>query len=491
MKKALLFIATTLIAAGFLALVVSQAQSKEGALSATFLHGVLHVSIPYDAPRSGDGDLMVEVLDPEDRAVARFDRNIHATAARGFQEQDLPVSLPVEDLVWHRLRYRFIYQGDRAASLNGITSISRILRRPLVHVLDQQSYITGGPAAVRLVVTEAGNETPVTSGAVRIDLLTNEKERPLYTRAQFRFPAGLAGNYRVRYTVDTPFGSATQTQQIRLEEKSSILLTTEKPVYQPGQTIHVRALALDRASHQAVADHKLTFEAEDSRGNKLFRTITQTDAFGVASTEFPLAEEVNLGTWHLRALTDEGPAEIAFQVERYVLPKFKVAVELAGKDAHTKRGYRPGDHVTGTVRGNYFFGKAVDHAQVVVGKNDFEESDKKKGQYLYRVPIRNLACSDITIAEVFLEPGDGTPPHAHPGSEMLIPREGSGTVFYAEDGNEREVCRFSKTDEIYPHYSSETPHIVRNTGSTNATCLVIRFHREGPTGLDPKDAISN
>ena len=34
---------------------------------------------------------------------------------------------------------------------------------------------------------------------------------------------------------------------MRLEDKVSILLTTEKPIYQPGQTIHVRALALDRA----------------------------------------------------------------------------------------------------------------------------------------------------------------------------------------------------------------------------------------------------
>ncbi len=61
-----------------------------------------------------------------------------------------------------------------------------------------------------------------------------------------------------------------------------------------------------------------------------------------------------------------GPGELALQVERYVLPKFKVAVEMAGKDTRARRGYRPGDHVTGTVRGNYFFGKAVDHAQVVV-----------------------------------------------------------------------------------------------------------------------------
>ena len=53
-------------------------------------------------------------------------------------------------------------------------------------------------------------------------------------------------------------------------------------------------------------------------------------------------------------------------VERYVLPKFKVAVEFSGKDSHAKHGYRPGDHVTGTVRANYFFGKPVDDAEVTV-----------------------------------------------------------------------------------------------------------------------------
>ena len=107
--------------------------------------------------------------------------------------------------------------------------------------------------------------------------------------------------------------------------------------------------------------------------NKIFRAITQTDAYGVGSAEFNLADEVNLGTWHLRASLEEptapaalNQAELALQVERYVLPRFKVDVDLGRKDVVAKRGYRPGDHVTGTVRSNYFFGKAVDHAEVVV-----------------------------------------------------------------------------------------------------------------------------
>jgi uncharacterized protein YfaS (alpha-2-macroglobulin family) len=192
------------------------------------------------------------------------------------------------------------------------------------------------------------------------------------TRAEFRFPAEGAGTLGLRYIVDTPLGSAEFTRQVRLEEKASILLTTEKPVYQPGQTMHVRALALDRASHQATGRRGLTFEVEDSRGNKVFRKITQTDDYGVASAEFGLADEVNLGIYHLRALMDgtagsaQNKAEIALEVQKYVLPRFKVDIDLVGKAAKAKRGYRPGDHVSGTVRSNYFFGKPVDHADVTV-----------------------------------------------------------------------------------------------------------------------------
>ena len=79
------------------------------------------------------------------------------------------------------------------------------------------------------------------------------------TEAQFRFPAGLVGNYQLHYVVDTPIGSTEFTQAVRLEDKVSILLTTEKPIYQPGQTIHVRALALDRSDHEAAAEPQADF----------------------------------------------------------------------------------------------------------------------------------------------------------------------------------------------------------------------------------------
>src|SRR5260370_35032301 len=225
--------------------------------------------------------------------------------------------------------------------MHGTESISQILRTPVMHVLGQQSYLTGGPAAVRVILTDSKNEAIAGPSSVRIELAApDQKPRVLFTgrlnrrgttEAQFQFPAGVVGTYPLRYVVETPIGSTEFTQQVRLEEKVSILLTTEKPIYQPGQTIHVGSLALDRSNHEATANRKLTFEVEDSRGNKVFKKVTQTDKFGIASAEFGLADEVNLGTYHLRALMGEGgasganTAEIALNVQRYVLPDFKVA----------------------------------------------------------------------------------------------------------------------------------------------------------------------
>ena len=296
-------------------------------------------------------------------------------------ELTLQKPLPIDDLVWERLRYRFTYTGDNSSSMEETSSVSEILRRPVLHLFAQSSYFAGSRAAVRLIVTDANDEPVAGASNVRVELaLPDHRARLLFsgplnkrgtTDAELRFPPGLTGNFDLHIVAETPIGATEYSQPVRLQDTASILLTTEKPIYQPGQEIHVRALALDRASHHAAADKRLTLEMEDSRGNKVFKKVTKTDAFGVASAEFDLADEVNLGTYHLRALMGDPDspttnAEVALNVERYVLPKFKVSIEFAQKDGKPRRDYRPGDHVTGTVQANYFFGKSIDHGPVTI-----------------------------------------------------------------------------------------------------------------------------
>jgi hypothetical protein len=353
--------------------------NASGVVSATYAGGLLRAAIPYRASRPGAGVLTVEVLNPEDEAVARSERRAAVSTGAGSWRDELRFDKPpaTDELVWHRLRYRFAYDDTTVTPIHGIVSIAEILRMPMLRIIGQQTWLSDAPAAVRVVVSDSKNDPIAGAGSVKISLRTTDgKSLPLYSgalnsrgtaEAAFRVPVGLVGTFPVEYLAETPLGSAEFTQQVKLEDQVSTLLTAEKPIYQPGQTIHVRALALNRASHEAIGARKLTFELEDSRGNKIFRQPTQTSRFGVASAEFGLADEVNLGTWHLRALLEnQHAAEIALSVERYVLPKFKVAVEFAEKDQKAKRGYRPGDHVTGTVRANYFFGKPVDRAEITV-----------------------------------------------------------------------------------------------------------------------------
>ena len=287
--------------------------------AATYAHGRLSVTIPYHATSRGSGKLVAELLDPEGHVLGHSESEADVAIGGGSWQQVIVPDQPIafEDVIWQRLRYRFDYYDTDLAPIKGIESISQILRRPVVHIIGQTEYLSGSEAAIRVIVSDADHQDVAESGSVHIELLSSGgNTHPLFSgslnrrgtvEAQFRFPAGLTGNFQLHYVADTPIGSAEFTQAVQLKDKASILLTTEKPIYQPGQTIHVRALALDRADSRAEAGRKLTFEMEDSRGNKVFKKSTETDSFGIASAEFSLADEVNLGTYHLRALMGDLP----------------------------------------------------------------------------------------------------------------------------------------------------------------------------------------
>jgi len=418
----------------------------------TYSHGTVRVSIPYAAPHAGAGQLTVELLDPDDQVLGRAEQSVAVGAGKGHWQEDLKLAkpMPIDELAWQRLRYRFSYDGHQgeaaAAAIEGTESISQILRMPVVHILGQQSYLSGGQAAVRVIVTDSNNEAIAGPSSVRIELAPEgRKTRALFTgrlnargtvEAQFRFPAGLVGSYPLRYLAETPIGEAEFTQQVRLEDKVQILLTTEKPIYQPGQTIHVRSLALDRARHEAAGGRNLTFEVQDSRGNKVFKKAAQTDKFGIASAEFELADEVNLGTYHLRALMgteDAGAntAELALNVERYVLPKFKVAVDFASKDNHAKRGYRPGDHVTGTVRANYFFGKPVDGSEIDVKASGMDVAQFEAASVQGKTDREGTYRFDLRLASYF-----AGRPLSHGAAAVLIEATVKDAAGHAETRGE-------------------------------------------------------
>src|SRR5690606_17483464 len=140
---------------------------------------------------------------------------------------------------------------------------------------------------------------------------------------------------------------------VTLRRDYRILLTTDKPLYQPGQVIHLRALALSAFDLQVAAGRELEITIADGKGNTVHRETLTTSDFGVAATDFQLASLVNTGNYKSSVTMGNVVSEKTVVVENYVLPKFDVTLETA------EAFYRPGEHVSGSLEAVYFFGQPV------------------------------------------------------------------------------------------------------------------------------------
>src|SRR5580698_4546341 len=58
-------------------------------LAATYRHGNLSVTIPYDSASEGAGKLTVEILDPEDHSLGRVEHNVAIRKGSGWWQQTI------------------------------------------------------------------------------------------------------------------------------------------------------------------------------------------------------------------------------------------------------------------------------------------------------------------------------------------------------------------------------------------------------------------
>ncbi|HSB08778.1 MAG TPA: MG2 domain-containing protein [Blastocatellia bacterium] len=361
--------------------------ADDGELAAVYRNGSLEVIVPHDNSLAGNNVLSLEIVDPNDKLVAKAVRYVSQDGRSSRVTVPLDESLALGDLAWDRLRVR---TGDSEK----IVSISEILRLPVVRVFAQRAYAAGSTASVRIIAADSKSGSPLRNSRVTLELVNGDRATTLFAgrtdslgtaQVAFALPADNFGSRQLRVTADTALGTVTANQPIQLERRDRILLTTDKPLYQPGQTIHLRALALDGPTHAAVADKPIVLEVEDGKGNKVFKKRDRTDRFGIASADFELADEVNFGPYHIRAILGEADAastqEKTVTVDRYVLPKFKVEIELSGDAAKQQASYyAPGETIKGTITARYLFGKPLANAEVNVTLTTFDVQSAELGR---------------------------------------------------------------------------------------------------------------
>ena len=136
------------------------------------------------------------------------------------------------------------------------------------------------------------------------------------------------------------------------------MVSTDKPVYRPGDAIRIRSLSLRRPDLKPMAGGKITLSVTDPKGNVIFRRGDVTSRYGIASADCPLADEILLGTYRIECQIGDTTSASAVEVKKYVLPKFKVTLDA------DRPYYQPGETISGTIRADYFFGKPVADAAV-------------------------------------------------------------------------------------------------------------------------------
>jgi hypothetical protein len=233
-----------------------------------------------------------------------------------------------------------------------------------VVVLGQQQLMASTKASLRVQVVDRGKErAPVSGVPVTVALLapdgTEETLAEVSTDEQgsanprFDLPDWEDGKYQLRIVAKPPSGAETLIRPIELKRSWKLMLSSDKPVYKPGQTIQLRSLALRKPDLKPIKGQTAVFTLADPKGNILFKHSEKTSDFGITSAECALAQEIEEGTYSIACKVGDTESKLSVEVKRYVLPKFKVEVRP------DRPYYAPGQVVQLTVQGNYFTGKPV------------------------------------------------------------------------------------------------------------------------------------
>ncbi len=287
-------------------------------------------------------------------------------------------------------------------------------------VLGSSLLIPGAPGALHVRVQRHDTAAPIAGARVQVSLQPEdgEKAQILYTgttaadghvAAQFTVPEVANPSQRLIVETWSDWGHDSLEQTVTIRRTYKILITTDKPIYQPGQSILIRALALGAFDRRPAANAPVEVTVADAKGNKVFRQTATTSAYGIASWTFPLADQVNEGNYKITATLADTTSEKTVAVRSYVLPKFKVSAVT------DDTFYRPGQRVTGRVEAAYFFGKPVDGGQVQLTGwvydverrqvMDLQGTTDAHGQFAFEfnLPEYLVGAAEAGVADFILE----------------------------------------------------------------------------------------
>src|SRR2546426_3834237 len=320
----------------------------------------------------------LEFLDPNGSLIEAVSHDTILT--RRSKHIDIPLTGQKNQLnsPWIRVRYRVTVTEsgtEPAAGARGVLSISEIGPQPFMLRVGTPSHaIEGTRTRIHVFTQHPTSGRPVANVSIEGTLTVSDDagEHVLtsagrsnssgYAALDFEVPHGLQ-DPEATIEVKARLGTFQKeiSEDIDFSDRAEILLSTDKPLYQPGQNLRIRVLAFN-ALRRALAGVPLDLTIRDEEQSTVFRAELMTSQFGEAHSEWSVPENIRLGDYVVQVERGDGFSASSQQVKigRYDLPNFTVT----SKSDRTY--YLPNQNAEVEIRAEYLFGQPVKQAHVRV-----------------------------------------------------------------------------------------------------------------------------
>src|SRR5205085_3573241 len=191
-----------------------------------------------------------------------------------------------------------------------------------------------------------------------------------------KIPADIENEPTIKVTAQRGGWKDSRSIDLDLRGQIKVTLSTDKPIYQPGQVLHLRALVFGPDNHARAGD-TVQLTAKNRDGDEVFAEEVKTSKFGVAQVDWHLPEKITLGDYGITAEVGdrEGEGGTQVRISRYELPQFTV------EPSTDKTYYLPGDIPKIEVKASYLFGQPVKRGKVRIVRSNGTHWNSDKKQY--------------------------------------------------------------------------------------------------------------
>jgi uncharacterized protein YfaS (alpha-2-macroglobulin family) len=361
------------------------------------------LAIENASSKSISAQIKLELLDTKNavRALSERQENI----ASGLHIAPFEMSLKDlyksadEALLWCRLRYSFKTGGTVQTGIITLAEITSDMFE--IRVVTPLAAFSGNRYKSRVIAVQPVTLEPISGVKVTGEIkLGREDKGDLkasgitddtgYALLDFQLPENLGDDFLNLKVTGEYKGLTQQTDgQIQSLYQEQYIINSDKLIYQPGQTLHVRAILLNLQRH-VLTGRETTLKITDEENQVVYRTTLKTSQFGIASADWNIPANIRLGEYTIAFNTEDQNdtwySRHLVKISRYELPNFTVQTKL------DRAYYLPNQQPEVEVRGEYLFGQPVIRGRVKVVREterhwnfreqkwEIEEEDKQEGE---------------------------------------------------------------------------------------------------------------